>query len=585
MEGQERRGTESKRIDVIRPVAIFAEGREGILRGKTRNISTGGCSISLDDLLDIGENVLFRIDLGEGFDPAVQSAQVIWSDTEEGRVGIRFCHDGPVMNGPKEKGEEEEEQQQEQQQQQQQQQEQQEKTFPLPLCGSVVNLNIEKMEKPLRVVCREASSQCITLRTSIPFLETDRVVTIQFQDSAGNESRLGGTLTDVSLEKHGGESVPTINLTVIPDSADGADEAGCAAGASGKIVDSDEMQPSRTGQSENPESDRQMQSEPETAGDEPDAQEPADDIEIPPSRTAEAEKAQQTEALYAGDITPGYVVIVHAILGRLLAILKAIRAKAGPAMGRTAPVMKKLMAAAAAKTRSAGATVYGEISLRLRSRKGQRKTLRRPARVSMRTQAPRHKSVLGALRARMLHILLTLVALATLGVGVWGLVNLFKTNSEDLPPPAENTAGQVNTFQENAAPYEAAAPVAAPDRSNGPGYDLWGAGRDNGGKPAAGAAVEVKAAAAAPAAPAPLPAREPAVKDGEKEKAENKEAKAVESADATAQQDAPEPKNAAPKEKEIPVLGKNSVHLQVEGEILGFKHYLLKDPAGLVIDI
>ncbi|MFH1434233.1 MAG: hypothetical protein ABIJ56_00825, partial [Pseudomonadota bacterium] len=34
-----------------------------------------------------------------------------------------------------------------------------------------------------------------------------------------------------------------------------------------------------------------------------------------------------------------------------------------------------------------------------------------------------------------------------------------------------------------------------------------------------------------------------------------------------------------------PGLGKNSVHLQVEGEILGFKHYLLTDPAGLVIDI
>ena len=562
MEGTERRGTESKRIDVIRPVAIFAEGREGIVRGKTRNISTGGCSISLDDLLEIGENVLFRIDLGEGFDPAVQSARVVWSDTEEGRVGIKFSQDGPAMNGPKEEREAEEEEPEEQ-------------TFPLPLCGSVVNLNIEKMEKPLRVVCQEASSQCITLRTSIPFLETDRVVTIQFRDSTGNESRLGGTLTDVFLEKNMGESVPTINLTVIPDSAE---QEGCTAGASGKAEGPEEMKPAETRQSDVAQSDQDMQPEPDAAEDEPVVEEPAKDIEIPPSRTTEAEKALQSDALYEGDITPRYVVIVHAILGHLLAVVKSIWSKAGPAVGKTAPHMKKFMAAAALKIKATAAAAA--VAVRLRSRKGQRKMQRRTTRVSMRTQVPRHKSVLGALRARMLHILLTLVALATLAVGVWGLVNLFKTNTEELPPPPENAAQQAQTFQAYAAP------LPAPARNEGSSYDLWGAGQDKGGKPAVEAARELKAAAVAPAALAPAPAEKAAAQqNGGKEQAEKKQAKAGGSAEAAAEKGTPEPKKAAPKEKEIPILGKNSVHLQVEGEIYGFKHYLLKDPAGLVVDV
>jgi hypothetical protein len=39
------------------------------------------------------------------------------------------------------------------------------------------------------------------------------------------------------------------------------------------------------------------------------------------------------------------------------------------------------------------------------------------------------------------------------------------------------------------------------------------------------------------------------------------------------------------KAKELPILVDKSVRLLVKGEIYGFKHYPLKDPAGLVVDI
>jgi hypothetical protein len=549
MEGLERRSSSSKRIDVIRPVAVFAEGRSGILRGKTRNISTGGCSINLDDVLEIGENVLFRIDLGEGFDPAVQSATIVWADAEQGRVGVRFM--GDQVQGPAEPDD------------------------PLPSRGSIVKLSIEKMDKPLRVICQDAGKEVIMLRTSIPFLETLKKVTMHYQDGSGKERRIDGTLTDVALEKIDGEPVPFINLAVAREGSEKAappkPPAGSRLDAHGEDRDAGEA----------------------GTRDEEDTQ---PDIQLPEAVTSQPATAASEEALeHPGpsyptigideNITPRYVIFIRKAARIIVALTLLLCAKLRPLALKVLPAAKNYGPVAAKKT---GAVLYALMSgLRRTARSlrqlrgGQRRT-----RMTMRRQVPRTRTALAAVLAAKGQVLLVAVTLCAFTAGIWGLVKLFRSNNEeDLPQPPGKTLPQLS-------PGQGSAPAA------GVSFDVWGAGEPRTpAPPAKVSAAAVALPAVQPQAPAqPVdPDPEPAAQIPAKAEVIDMEDTLVKGSAAPAEAAVPPaetldtdpPKEDPPpgKVKELPVLVDKSVRLHVKGEIYGFKHYPLKEPAGLVVDV
>jgi hypothetical protein len=559
MEGSEseRRNADSKRIEVVRPVAVFAEGRDGIIRGKTRNISTEGCSISLDDVLEIGERVLFRIDLGEGFDPAIQSAQVVWADAESGRVGVKFTQERPsVTYAPPSRPAETPAPQAE----------------PLPEAGSIIKLNIEKMEKPLRVVCQEAASDCIMLRTSIPFLETQRKVTLCFKDGGGEEKQLSGTLTDVALEKIEGETVPAITLIVTRGDAQGKKNRA--------VPPSPAAQPPPPAQE--PRASSTVESAPpaETAPAEPDPE--VEIVEPPaaaqaPALTASEESVEVDEEAdikesIGDNITPRYVLIVRTVLAWLAVFAKAAGARLGPLARKAAPATVKLLSIllkASWALASAGAVRVKALF----SRSEREKLMQRKTRLTMRRQVSRTQTLFGALRTVKWQVALLAVTLLAFSLGIWGLVSLFRTNNDDLPASGASGLPQA----------AATAGVQPGTGTGGPSYDLWGGGGTNVSTVNVETAAVVKGSVPA-ASPAPVP---PPVVPAEA---------AVETSPVAASAVKPvppgeivDPEAAAPVTqeaiKEDPVWVNGSIRLYVKGEIYGFKHYPLKQPPGIVIDV
>lgn len=533
MEGIERRNPDSKRIEVTRPVAIFAEGREGILRGKTRNISTDGCSINLDDMLDIGETVLFRIDLGEGFDPAIQSAKVIWTDGDKGAVGVLFSGDraGDCPEAPEKEKE------------------------VLPENGCIVSLNIETMDKPLRVICQKAGSSSITLRTSIPFLETRKKVAIRFKDESGEEREVSGMLTDVALEKAAGQPVPYINLLV-------------SRGDKDESTLNHEPPLQKKTMKEVKRVDRDAEPVPEIA------QEASEEVieetgEAQPQVTETLSQYRDVDAFERSfeedredakveeKITPGYVIVIQTLLSTIITCLKTLKEKLGPPAGKIAPVMKKYSAILFRGMKAAASTLYHEGLRLLKREKKQRKT-----RLTMRRQVPkRSKALLGSLKSVKWQILLLVVTILAFSAGVWGLVNLFNTNNEDLPEPSSA-----------ALPH-----ITAPTGSQGAdtpsdgNYDLWGEGSKI-------SKVNIESAAV-------VNARAP-------EKAEPKKTGQAQKLEAAALPEGKQAEEEATKEaareekiKDLPLCINNSVRLYVKGEIYGFKHYPLAQPPGVVVDV
>ena len=570
MEGSEseRRNADSKRIEVVRPVAVFAEGRDGIIRGKTRNISTEGCSISLDDVLEIGERVLFRIDLGEGFDPAIQSAQVVWADAGSGRVGVKFTQERPsVTYAPPSRPAEPPAPQAE----------------PLPEAGSIIKLAIEKMEKPLRVVCQEAASDCIMLRTSIPFLETQRKVTLCFKDGGGEEKQVTGTLTDVTLEKIEGETVPAITLIVTRGDAQGKKNL--------TVPPSPAIQPPLPPPA--PRASSPVESAPpaETAPSETDPEveivEPPAAAEAPaltePEESAEAAEEEDVEAdikeSISDKITPRYVIIVRTLLAWLAVFAKAAAARLGPLARKAAPATLKLLSIllkASWALASAGAVRVRALF----SRSEREKLMQRKTRLTMRRQVSRTRTLLGALKTVKWQVALLAVTLLALSLGIWGLVSLFRTNNDDLP--ASGAPG---------LPQAAAAAGVQPagQGSGGPSYDLWGGGgmkvsTVDVDTPAV-VTASVPAASPAPVPPPPAPA-EAAPEPEPKAEASSVAASAVKPIPPG---EIVDPEAAAPAAqeavKEDPVWVNGSIRLYVKGEIYGFKHYPLKQPPGIVVDV
>jgi hypothetical protein len=553
MEGVERRNPETKRIEVTRPVAVFAEGREGILRGRTRNISTEGCSINLDDILEIGEKVLFRIDLGEGFDPAVQTAQVVWADPGSGSVGVKFTSDKAAAVEPAAETK---------------------KRPPagekpaaesLPAPGSVVKLSIEKMDKPLRVICQEAASDMFLLRTSIPFLETMKKVTVHFKDESGGERKLKGMLTDVSLEKVEGEDIPFINLMI----SRGSEVRKLAP----------PPPPPEPEATEEPVQAREPWPEPEEARpqapEELEEEDTLTDIPDEPLETSAPEIGSEDmdafEESFKIDpsvvepepepdkITPRYVVMVQHLMTLAAAAARSIRAQAGPAVRKLIPLLGTWGGRLVAMIRAAALWLWARVRGRkvpaTQPRMSQRKT-----RMTMRRQVPLHKTMIAGLKSAKWQILLLVVTLLAFSAGVWGLVNLFKTNNnEDLPEPPSASMPRVSG---------AAAGMAA--ETGGESYDLWG-----GGTKASTVTVEQAAVVkASPPPPVPAPAKSKAP---------------VEAGEDAVQAGITPPPEAPLEEEEVvadePIWVNNAVRLYVKGEIYGFKHYPLKEPPGIVVDV
>jgi hypothetical protein len=186
--GVDRRGS-SERMKVGRPVSIFAGERQGILRARTMDLSTGGMRLDVGGGLGIGEHILFRIDLGEGFDPAVQGGEVVWSDGDGG-TGVRFLAAEEVSTPRLE-----------------------EKPPALPAEGDPVKLHIDSMDHPLRVRCVEAGSSGLVVSSELPFLERGRGVRAVFSGPAGGDSEVEGILSSIVLDEESGP-VPLIKIRI-----------------------------------------------------------------------------------------------------------------------------------------------------------------------------------------------------------------------------------------------------------------------------------------------------------------------------------------------------------------------------------
>ena len=175
--GVERREGGCERMKVGKSVSIFAGDKQSILRARTRDLSTGGMRLDVGDGLSVGEKILFRIDLGEGFDPAVQGGEVVWSAEDQG-TGVRFTAAGEVETSTAKQASPPE----------------------LPSSGEPVRLHIDRMDHPLKVECVEAGPTGITVRTELPFLERGRTVCASFGDVDVAEGRVEGVLIFIFLE-------------------------------------------------------------------------------------------------------------------------------------------------------------------------------------------------------------------------------------------------------------------------------------------------------------------------------------------------------------------------------------------------
>jgi hypothetical protein len=573
--GVERRASDNGRMRVDRPVAVFVGGQEGIRRGRTVDLSTGGMRIDLDEGLDEGEKVLFRIDLGDGFDPAVQGGEVVWSAPDRG-TGVRFTSAGEVEGPPA----------------------LDEDASPPPDAGADVRLEIERMDHPLKVRCVEALPEGLVVRTDLPFLRMGRTVSATYAAPDGSEGRLEGVLSSVSLLPED-SPVPAIRLEIRTDGREGplgggesdlpaepgggaADETWEDAGPPAPDAEvppvEEEREAAGTGRVASvPRPERPVETQPETepapasgpeapeAGrDEGQAVEGDDPMtDAFQSFTERSERAagECTDGCRGDSIEPAYVIALQSawaaareLTGRAARVLAAtaalVWARLRPALRALPPLLERrarVIREAAGPLASRVASRVARAGVRLPGRTTRvRKQKRRTVRASKSSTAA---SLLGS---KLFVLALAAAAVVGFGTGIWALVGLIGSG-EDVP------AAEAGSAPGDAAPAEGS-------------FDLWGGTDLPQGQVVESPESEIEIVAA-PAAPSEAPTAEVA----------GTGALAAEAPAAAAREGTPETGIVpAPATAEV---GTTGFYLAVDGDVTGYDYYPLKDPAGLVVDV
>jgi len=536
--GGERRTSGAERMKVARPVSIFAGDRTHILRAQTVDLSTGGMRIDLADGLPVGEKILFRIDLGEGFDPAVQGGEVAWSDDGLG-AGVRFS---PVVPG----------------------QEQAEAAPPgpaLPAAGEAVKLHIDRMERTLKVQCVDAGDWGISVRTELPFLEKGERIVARFRTADGREGEISGILEEVNLEPDLGDPVPSIRLEILTGSSprpapaceEPAGETAQAAEPPSPVEDEATWEPEESTQRDAvppPVEEARIETV-EVAPD--DAEDPISDAFGSLTKKAEAE----------GDspIEPRYVIVLRAVAAWLLVTGRrlgaATAAYASAAWAALVPWIRRNAPRLAARARLAG-RLASSIAERVASRMPSASTttairMRRQKRRTTQISTPASPGprTLPPLARRALLAAMVLAAVAGFSTGVWGLVSLIRSGKDDAKGQAEQASG-----------------VQASKGS----FDMWGGSTLPRGTVVEAEISEIDVAQAEAAAPPP--AAQPAAP-----------AAPVALQAAPTAQPAPPPPASVPAGPVPGATTENGFYLGVDGEITGYDYYALKSPPGLVVDV
>lgn len=572
--GDERRDSEGGRMRVERPVAVFVGGKEGILRARTRDLSTGGMRLDLDEELTEGEKILFRIDLGEGFDPAVQGGKVIWSAPEMG-TGVEFT-DAEDVEGPPPR-----------------------KSLPAP--GEDIKLRIDRMDHALKVQCVEACDEGLVVRTDLPFLERGRNVTASFsQEDHEQKSALKGILTMVSLLPDD-SAVPAIRLEIRTDGKEGPlgqpPEEATQEAAPPREPAAQEPEPEPESWDDEeptaPDVEPSVNEEQMEAAEAEDAkageQEEQQAAELPPEPEPDESLADDEDPM--GDafrsltdpqmneqesfrdegqdeesIEPRYVVMLRAFCA--FTVLwstragKALASYSREAWIRLQPVLRKIMPALTARAKVARDTLgpmAGRMAAKIGSvgkgQKRKQRTTRMRKQKSRSTRTPGGSRIGAAARSRLFFIALAVAALVGFGTGVWALVGLVTSGDDDAEAAAQ-TQGTTTS--------------QAPSKGS---FDLWGGSTLEGGTVQEAPEEEIQvvaqqdptpAPAAAPSAPSPAPTQAPA-------------------------QPAPVQGVAAQTDivpgAEAPEVETQGFYLAVNGEVTGYDYYPLKDPAGLVVNV
>ncbi len=534
--GVERRDGGSERMKVGKSVSIFAGDKQSILRARTRDLSTGGMRLDLDDGLSVGEKILFRIDLGEGFDPAVQGGEVVWSAADQG-TGVRFTAAGEV-EPPARRAE----------------------PPALPEAGDPVRLHIDRMDHPLRVECVEAGPSGITVRTELPFLERGRTVRACFGDADGLEGAVEGILTCVSLEPEEQGSIPGIRLRIRtadePEPEPEPEPEREAAPAEEPPAEETWQEEEPTARDASPPEPVEEEQEPEPFEEEPEL--PHEDAMSGAFQSLTSESAAAVEEAEPS-IEPRYVIVLRAVAAFLAVnggrAARLAAAYAAEAWTRLLPVMR---AAAPRIVEIARRAAGGIGPLVARFAPGRRAAADSPRPTRLRKQKRRTtqasivqkagKGIESKARSRILGIVLVVAALAGFGTGVWGVVSLITSGKDD--GAASGTDGQ---------------PAAEVSRGS---FDMWGNADLPGGSVVEPPAAEIEIVEAA----APAAIEQPAA--------------AVEAAPAVTTAAAQQPVAAVdvPQPGEAPE-STTGFYLGVSGEVTGYDYYALKSPPGLVVDV
>jgi hypothetical protein len=525
-------------MKVGKSVSIFAGDKQSILRARTRDLSTGGMRLDLEDGLGVGEKILFRIDLGEGFDPAVQGGEIVWSAPDQG-TGVRFTAAGEVETPAAGQAD----------------------PPALPSTGDHVRLHIDRMDHPLRVECVEAGPTGITVRTELPFLERGRNVRACFGDADVAEGWIEGILTSISMESEEQDPVPGIRLRIrTTDEPEPEPEP---------VPVHELAPPPEEPAVEAAPAEEPWQEEEPTSRD----ASPPDEIEEDP--IAEDEPAEPDEDAMSGafqsltseppdpaadaepSIEPQYVIVLRAVAAWLVVNgrrgAKLAAAWSAEAWQRLQPVLRKIAPRIIESARTAGGAIAPLVA---RFAPGRRTAAAAPRTTKMRKQKRRTtqasivqkatKTISSKARSRVLAVVLAVAALAGFGTGVWGVVSLITSGKDD--GSASDTAGQ-----------------SAAEVSRG-SFDMWGDTALPAGSVVEPAAAEIDMVQQ-PAGVVEQPAG------------------VVEAAPAVTQAAAPEPVAAV----DVPQPGETATssgfYLGVSGEVTGYDYYALKSPPGLVVDV
>jgi hypothetical protein len=518
-------------MKVGKPVSIFAGDKQSIMRARTVDLSTGGMRLDVEEGLSVGEKILFRIDLGEGFDPAVQGGEIVWSSAETG-TGVRFTSAGEVDVSVPER----------------------EDPADPPSEGDAVKLAIERMEHPLKVECVGMDERGIAVRTDLPFLERGRSVTASYVDSSGREGCIEGILATVSLEPEGDDPVPSIRIGI--RSAEAGDEPFEEEPVEDLVRETAAPPVEEPEPEDEPEEDAaedSWQEEEPTARDAlvpAEADEPIEAAESPDAMTDAFESitAQvEDEASCEKPIEPSYVIVLRAAATWLVVNGQRAAGAAAVWAGTTLlPWLRRIAPELLARVRTAGAAVAPLVA-RLGPRRRSTRTTARPTK--MRKQKRRTTQVTIAekvkvgiksqARSRTMAVAFIVAAVAGFGTGVWGLVSLISSQDED-PAEKHARAGKV-------------------DEASRGSFDLWGDSALPAGNVVEPESAEIEMEQVQPQPPAPPVEATP-------EAPASDEGKAI---------IVPVPEEASP----------SGFYLGVSGEVTGYDFYPLKSPAGLVVDV